>query len=88
MPGKKTAKPKPSAGESGLNTETTSGGQAPEHRMNSEQSSVATPKLPGRETLEEMPELAAFEALFGNSPVEQSTEDPPHESIDVGKAGG
>ena len=85
MPGKKTSKPKSSAGESGLNTETTSGGQAPDHRMNSEQSSVATPKLPGQETPEEMLELAAFEALLGDSPPQQEIKDPLHESIDVEK---
>ena len=85
MPGNKTTKPKSSAGESGLNTETTSEGQAPDHRMNPEQSSVAAPKLPDQETPAEMPEIKAFEALFGDSPEEQRTEDPHHETIDVEK---
>ena len=83
MPSKKTTKPKSSAGEPGLNTEITSEGQAPDHRMNPEQSSVAAPKLPGQETPAEMPEIKAFEALFGDSPDEQNTEDPHHETIDV-----
>ena len=82
MPGKTTTKPKSSAGESGLSTETTSGGQSPDHSMNPEQSSVAAPKLPGDDA--DIPaECKAFEALFGDSPDEQNTEDPHHETIDV-----
>ena len=82
MPGKTTPKPKSSAGESGLNTETTNERQAPDNRMNPEQSSIAAPKLPGDDA--DIPaECKAFEALFEDSPEEQKTEDPHHDPIDV-----
>ena len=85
MPGKKTPKPKSSAGETGLITETTSEGQAPVNRMNPELSTAAAPKLPEEDG--GIPEeCKMFEALFGDSPPnEQSAENPPHGSIDVDK---
>ena len=83
MPGKKTPKPKSSAGETGLITETTSEGQAPVNRMNPEQSTAAAPKLPEEDDIQE--ECKMFDELFGVSPVEQGTENPPLEEIDVDK---
>jgi hypothetical protein len=98
MPGKKTTKPKSSAGESGLNTETTSGGQAPDHGMNPNESSVAAVALPHKECSSEekawrATELAtnvhlkAFTELFGDGSPEENEDPPPphHEAIDVDK---
>ena len=83
MPGKKTPKPKSSAGETGLITETTSEGQAPVNRMNPELSTAAAPKLPEEDG--GIPEeCKMFDALLGDSPPnEQSAENPPHGAIDV-----
>ena len=50
--------------------------------MNSEQSTVAPPKLSSEDA--DIPaECKQFEALFGDSPPEQTTEDPHHDPIDV-----
>ncbi len=90
MPSKKIMKPKSSAGESGLNTEATSEGQAPDHDMNPDGSSVAAVVLPRKEpTAEEkaFPELKAFTELFGDSSTEENEDPPPphHGAIDVDK---
>jgi hypothetical protein len=98
MPGKKTPKSKPATGESGLNTETTSGGQAPDHGMNPDESSVAAVELPRKETTSEeeawrATELAsnstlkAFTELYGDTPPEEDKDPlpPQHEAIDVDK---
>ena len=86
MPGKKTPKPKSSAGESGLSTETTSGGQAPGQNMNPGESSVAAVALPRQETPEEIQDAAlkAFDDLYGT--YDGLPEQNPHyEAIDVDK---
>ncbi len=58
---------KPSAGESGLSTETTSGGQTSDHSMNLDESSVAAGALPRQETPAEKGDavLKAFDELYG-----------------------
>jgi hypothetical protein len=84
MPGKNN-KPKSSAGEPGLNTETTSGGQNPDHSMNPEDSSVAAGQLPRQETSAEKGDAAlkAFEDLYGD---DAEKGDVPHpDAIDVDK---
>ncbi len=90
MPGKNN-KPKSSAGESGLSTETASGGQAPDRSMNPEENSVAAELLPRQETPAEMKQvemqdaaLKAFDDLFGSSDA-LLAQDPHSETIDVGK---
>jgi hypothetical protein len=98
MPSKKTPKTKSSAGESGLNTETTSGGQAPGQSKNPGESSVTAVTLPHQETTTEMkawrttelatdPVMRAFTELYGDDlPEEKENPLPPnHEAIDVDK---
>ncbi len=98
MPGKNTAKPKSSAGESGLNAETTSVGQTPDHSMNPDESSVAAVELPHKETtsaekawrkteIESDSTLKAFTELFGDGSAEEDEgpSPPRHEPIDVDK---
>ncbi len=63
MPGKKATKPKSSAGESGLNVESTSGGQTPDHSMNPDESSVAAVVLPRKETTSEEKDEKAWRKI-------------------------
>ncbi len=85
MPGKNN-KPKSSAGESGLSTDTTSGGQTPYHSMNPEESSVAAKRLLRQETPTEMQDAAlkAFDDLYGSSDG-LPAQDPHAEATDVDK---
>ena len=80
MPGKNN-KPKSSAGESGLSTETTSGGQAPDHSMNPDESSVAAVVLPRKELTTDEGDAAikAFNELYGTG----NPSPPRHEPINV-----
>ena len=84
MPGKQTPKSKSSAGESGLRTETTSGGQAPGQNMNPGESSVAVVTLPRQETTKEVEDAAinAFDELYGTG---TDTSLLQNEAIDVDK---
>ncbi len=88
MPSKKN-RTKSSAGESGLVTETTSGGQTPDQSMNPEESSVAAGELPRQETPTEKGDAAikAFDDLFGSSDGLPALDPPPlhSEEIDVDK---
>ncbi len=88
MPGKETLNAKSSAGESGLNTETTSEGQAPDQNMNPGESSVTAVALPQQgltpEENQDADLIKAYVDLYGglDGPPEQG---PHHEPIDVEK---
>ena len=102
MPGEHN-EPEAPAGESGLDSEKTSEGQAQDQNMNPGESSVAAPKLPHQESSSEEHSKAlessdaaikAFNDLYGDSPKRDSPptlgKDPlptESESINVDKDG-